>query len=166
MVADAEAIASVRIGTWQHAYAHVFPESELAALSVESDIEWMTRVLEDLPPRAHTVVAERAGRICGFVNVGPERESALGELGELFAIYVLPDCSGQGVGRALMATALSQLQADGFTEAILWVLEDNPRTRHFYELAGWQPDGGVKEEELLGTVVRELRYRIALRPAG
>ena len=46
--------------------------------------------------------------------------------------------------------------------AALWVLEDNPRTRRFYELAGWSCDGGSKDEEWLGTSVREVRYRINL----
>ena len=61
-----------------------------------------------------------------------------------------------------MADVLRLLRADGHGEAILWVLEDNPRTRRFYESAGWRADGGVKDEEWLGTVVREVRYRIVL----
>jgi len=77
-------------------------------------------------------------------------------------IYVAPDAWGAGAGQALMGEVLQRLREDGFSEAILWVLEDNPRTRRFYELAGWQPDGGVKEEEWLGTLVREVRYRISL----
>jgi hypothetical protein len=43
------------------------------------------------------------------------------------------------------------------------VLEDNPRARRFYELAGWSVDGAVKQDEFLETLVREVRYRIELR---
>jgi RimJ/RimL family protein N-acetyltransferase len=57
-------------------------------------------------------------------------------------------------------------RAGGFEEAILWVLEENPRSRTFYELAGWSADGTVKDEEWLGTVVREVRYRIRLGADG
>ena len=110
----------------------------------------------------HTLVAEVEGGMMGFANLGAARDEPEAETGELFAIYVLPEASGGGVGRALMAETLARLRAEGFAEAILWVLEDNPRTRRFYELAGWRLDGGVKDEEWLGTVVRELRYRIAL----
>jgi ribosomal protein S18 acetylase RimI-like enzyme len=67
------------------------------------------------------------------------------------------------VGRALMRETLARLRAHGFEEAVLWVLEDNSRTRRFYELAGWRADGDVKIEEWLGLVVREVRYRIDLR---
>jgi len=61
-----------------------------------------------------------------------------------------------------MAEVVTRLRNEGFGEAILRVLEDNPRTRRFYELAGWRVDGGSKDEEWLGTLVREIRYRIAL----
>ena len=111
----------------------------------------------------HTLVAEVDGAVVGFAQLGEDREEG-SETGELFAIYVLPEAAGAGVGRALMAETLARLRAEGFAEAILWVIEDNPRTRRFYELAGWRLDGGVKDEEWLGTRVRELRYRIALGP--
>jgi hypothetical protein len=57
------------------------------------------------------------------------------------------------------------LRADGFEEAVLWVLDDNPRARRFYELAGWRLNGAVKEDTFLDTPVREVRYRIALAPS-
>lgn len=63
-----------------------------------------------------------------------------------------------------MAEAMSRFRSDGFLQAILWVLEDNPRTCLFYMQAGWRFDGGVREAEILATPVREVRYRIALEP--
>jgi GNAT superfamily N-acetyltransferase len=51
---------------------------------------------------------------------------------------------GGGAGQALMAALLRALRDERFQEAILWVLEDNPRTRRFYELAGWGADGAVR----------------------
>ena len=124
-------------------------------------------MIADPPPRTHTLVADEAGTVTGFALLGPARgepDDSEG-VGELFAIYVLPDASGRGIGQALMIDVLSRLSADGFAEAILWVLEDNPRTRRSYELSGWRTDGAFKNEELLGTLVREVRYRIALEPA-
>ena len=46
-----------------------------------------------------------------------------------------------GVGRMLMAEARRRLAEDGFSEAILWVLQGNDRARSFYEREGWEPDG-------------------------
>ena len=46
----------------------------------------------------------------------------------------------------------------GHLEAILWVLDDNPRARRFYELAGWAADGTAREIELFGFHLPEVRY--------
>lgn len=164
---DAIRIASVRTCTWQTAYAHVFPAEELATLGADdATVAWWTRAIADPFPHMQTLVAEVEGDVAGFASLGAAREEEGDRVGELFAIYVLPEASGGGLGRALMAETLTRLRAEGFVEAILWVLEDNPRTRSFYELAGWRADGGVKDEEWLGTLVREIRYRIALGPTA
>jgi GNAT superfamily N-acetyltransferase len=105
-------------------------------------------------------VAEQRGYALGFASLGRATEDE--SIGELYAIYVLPDAWGVGAGRALMAETRVRLGGSGFEQAILWVFEDNPRARVFYELAGWHVDGGVKDEEWLGTLAREIRYRIDL----
>ena len=104
-------------------------------------------------------VAEKDGAIVGFASCGESRD-APGE-GELYAIYALPVAWGTGAGPALMAAALTALRAGGFETASLWVLDDNPRARRFYEREGWVPDGGRREEEFLGVPVGEVRYRIS-----
>ena len=106
------------------------------------------------------LVAEDGGSVVGFASCGESRDAA-GE-GELYAIYALPEAWGSGVGRALMAAALEALRASGFATASLWVLEDNPRARRFYEREGWTPDGGRRGEELLGVAITEVRYRFTL----
>jgi RimJ/RimL family protein N-acetyltransferase len=65
-----------------------------------------------------------------------------------------------------MAEVLTRLRGDGFREAILWVIEDNPRSRRYYERAGWHFDGGAKEETILDVAVVQVRYRIALPPSA
>jgi ribosomal protein S18 acetylase RimI-like enzyme len=158
---DAAEITRVRTRTWQSAYAHVFPAEQLGSLTDETGLDWWRSAIVDPAPHLHTLVAQVGGDVVGFSQLGQARDEEA-KTGELFAIYVLPEASGSGVGRALMAETLTRLRAEEFAEAILWVIEDNPRTRRFYELAGWELDGGVTEEEWLGTLVRELRYRIAL----
>ncbi len=150
--------------SWQHAYAHVFPAEALMGLTPETGLDWWTRAVEEPYPHMHTLVAEVGGEVVGFAQLGAVREEDVAGLGELFAIYVRPEAWGRGAGQALMAETLARLRAEGFPEAILWVIENNPRARLFYERCGWHADGGVKEEEWLGTTVREVRYRIALAP--
>ena len=149
-VADAADIANVHVRTWQAAYDHVFGAERLAELDVSRRIAGWTRVLGD---GEAVFVADDDGRIVGFVSVGEC---------ELYAIYALPEAWGSGAGPRLMRAALEQLRADGCAEAILWVLEDNPRARRFYEREGWKLDGERKEDDFLGVRVAEVRYTIRL----
>src|SRR4051794_35978623 len=103
-----------------------------------------------------TFVAEEGGRVAGFASVGPSRNER--GIGELYAIYVDPEAWSTGVGRALILRAEERL-ADDYDEATLWVLEDNPRARSFYEAAGWRPDGTRKVEHRWGVEAPEVRYR-------
>ncbi len=103
-----------------------------------------------------TFVAERAGEVIGFASVGPSRDER--GVGEVYAIYVDPDSWSTGAGRALMARAEEVLR-DRYSQGTLWVLEDNPLARRFYEIAGWVPDGAHKTEERWGVQAPEVRYR-------
>jgi GNAT superfamily N-acetyltransferase len=132
-------------------------------MTVEPWVSWWQDRIATPEAHSHTLVAERDAEVVGFAHLGAAREDAGVGLGELYAISVQPDAWGLGVGRALMVETLTLLRSEGFSEAILWVLDDNPRTRRFYELAGWYADGGAKDEEWLGTSVREIRYRIVLK---
>ena len=158
--ADARAIAAVHVGTWQEAYAHVFPAEFLDALSIDRRAEMWTRAATTAPE--DLLVATDDGRIIGFVCVGPSEDEE--GAGELYAIYVERSHWGTGAGAALMDAAVERLRAGGFAEAILWVLDDNPRARRFYERHGWRVDG--RRRERIGEIeVDEVRYRLVdLRP--
>jgi GNAT superfamily N-acetyltransferase len=154
--ADAESVAEVHVETWQTAYRHVFPRERLEALTTERRAEfWRTN-----PP----IVAEVDGAIVGFVSVGASRDE--GEDGELYAIYVHPRHWGTGLGRALIEAGEARLRELGHTEAVLWVLEDNPRARRFYETAGWSTDGTTRPIEIFGIEVPEIRYTKTLQAAS
>jgi GNAT superfamily N-acetyltransferase len=162
-VDDARGIARVHTRTWQLAYDHVFPTERLAGIVEERRAEQWHEAIREPEARSHTLVAAEVDRVVGFASFGPSREPVVGETtAELYAIYVLPEAWGRGIGRALMAEVLERLRHEGFTEAILWVIEDNPRTRRYYERAGWHADGGVKDEAVLDIQVRQVRYRIQL----
>ena len=149
-VSDAAEIAAVHVHTWQAAYKDVFGAERLAGIETPRRVAGWTRALEEGEP---IFVADDDGRVVGFVSVGAC---------ELYAIYTLPEAWGSGAGPALMRSAVAQLRDDGCAEAFLWVLEDNPRARRFYEREGWEVDGGRKEDDFLGVRVAEVRYRVRL----
>jgi len=150
---DAEAIERIRIRGWQVAYRHVFPPEELDKLQLDWSrwLEWFT----DLPAGFAAFVAEDEDGMLGWVTVGP---SGIPErYGELHGLYVDPDRWGSGAGRALLQRAETVI-AETWDEAILWTLEDNPRTRRFYEAAGWRTDGMTGTFDRLGVIAPVVRY--------
>lgn len=158
---DAAAVAEVHVRTWQAAYEHVFGAERLATLDFEERrARWDERLAAPEPHRRSLVAEDDDGRVVGFATAGASRDG--GGEGELYAIYALPEAWGGGAGPALLTAATESLGEDGFRTAILWVLEDNPRARRFYEREGWWLDGGRRDEEILGMTFAEVRYRITL----
>ncbi|HEX7083608.1 MAG TPA: GNAT family N-acetyltransferase [Gaiellaceae bacterium] len=159
---DACAIARVQERSWQQAYRHVFPPADLDRGGFIDPELWRQR-LEEPPGGWTTLVAELDRGLAGFVCSGPSRDQRA--TGEVYALYVDPDAWGHGAGRALLAEAERRL-AQRYRAATLWVLDDNPRARRFYEIAGWRPDGGRKIEALRFDVpTAEVRYRKELATA-
>jgi ribosomal protein S18 acetylase RimI-like enzyme len=160
-VGDAAAIAEVQVRTWQTAYAHTFGQERLAAIDLEARRRnWRRRLSEPAPDWRQLVAEDDDGRVVAFAAAGDSGDDEA--TGELYAIYALPETWGSGAGPALMAQALEALRESGYREAVLWVLEDNPRARRFYEREGWALDGARREGEHLGVATAEVRYRIAL----
>jgi GNAT superfamily N-acetyltransferase len=156
---DAAAIAEVHVRTWQAAYQHVFGAERLAGVTVEQRLPMWRQILQNVEQTA-LVAEDDDGRIVGWCTVGPSRDEDAD--GELWGIYVLSDAWGNGAGTALLAAGVDALRDSGCREVILWVLEDNPRARRFYEREGWLLDDARKEDEFLGVGVAEVRYRRAL----
>lgn len=155
--ADADAIESIRVRAWRAAYRHVFPPAELDSMQVDGT-RWRER-LSGPPAGWAILVADRDDEVIGFTALGPSRDGA--PVGELYAIYVDPDAWSTGAGRALIR-ATEEVLAEEFEEATLWVLEENPRARRFYEAFGWTADGGRQLFERYGVRAPEVRYRKTL----
>src|SRR5207302_2066235 len=110
---------------------HVFPPAELDRM----EVDW-SRFEESLArplPGYACFVAELDGRVLGWALVGPSGEPK--RFGEVHGLYVDPEVWSTGVGRALIARGEEEL-ALVYREAVLWVLDDKPRARRFYERAG------------------------------
>jgi ribosomal protein S18 acetylase RimI-like enzyme len=160
---DARGLAEVHVRTWQEAYRDNLPGSYLKALSIDAREGHWRKELHAISAERRPWVAEATGQIVGFVAAGTARDEAADpHTGEVYAVYVLPDCWDRGVGRTLLAHAEHDLLEHGYEDAVLWVLADNERARAFYEMAGWQADGGTKHDIIGGREVEEVRYRLTL----
>lgn len=159
-VADARAIAEIRVASWRATYPGMVPGSILERMDVDRDEVRIGGKLAN-PGLLAYVAEDVAGRVAGFVLAGPARDDDVDGLGEVQAIYLAPDVRGRGLGGALLDTALAGLAAEGFSTVVLWVLTANAPARRFYERAGFRLDGAARDLDFDGTPVEEIRYRRA-----
>lgn len=164
---DAMPIALVHVRSWQETYPGQVPDFYLHGL--DRDIERRKEVWHQLikanPESSAVLAAEIDAEIVGFISVGPARDEGLNaqNVGELGVIYLRQKYWGAGIGKALHDSGLNKLRSAGFTEAILWVLDTNTRTRRWYERQGWRTDGATKVDDRGDFVLNEVRYRLDLR---
>lgn len=161
---DAATIADVHVRSWKAAYAGLVPADYLAGLSADDRVPVWRQVLfeTDWPAKGGLVLVE-GGAVVGFAWVCPSRDAdALADMGELGAIYLLPEAWGRGGGRLLMEEAFRRLRDARFRAATLWVLRANDRARAFYEAGGWSADGAERTEERPGVSLDEIRFRRSL----
>jgi GNAT superfamily N-acetyltransferase len=163
---DADGITDVQVASWRRGYAHVFPDSVLYADDFDSSRRSFWNGWRFAPGHriAVALAVDDAGgeRVIAFCSYGPERERARGHTGrgEVWAFYVHPDAWGSGAAAALMDHVDDRMRAEGFATAVLWVLDDNPRARRFYERHGWVASGlEAAFDDYCEVSVPEVEYR-------
>lgn len=119
--ADEEAAIALWQRTWQLAY----PQLDFAARVTW----WRQRWNDELVPSAKIMIAERNGRVAGFVTVEPN--------GYLDQIVVAPEAWGSNVAAALIDAA-KQIAPQGLE---LLVNQDNGRAIRFYQKHGFAVTG-------------------------
>lgn len=137
---DAKGLAFVHVHSWRTTYQGIVSESYLQSLSIEEKEEKWGRILSGAHDTYVCVIEDN--KIAGFVSIGKERS---GEYeGELYAIYLLKEYQGKGIGEKLFEIAIRELKKQGFNSMWIWVLKENP-SKHFYYR--YKPEL-VKEEKL------------------
>ena len=137
----------VHYKAWQQAYTGLVDQSCLDKMSVEKCVEIAYKWPDNL------LVAKDGERVVGFVGYGDCRNDDIKDAGEVFAIYVLAEYYGKGVGRALMDAALDLLPQD---RVAVWVLQGNKRAIRFYEKCGFRSDG-KSDTKILASPITEIR---------
>jgi GNAT superfamily N-acetyltransferase len=146
-VNDAPAIAGVLVASWRTTYPGIVAQSYIDGLSVaERTTAWERRLRGDAGDPPDTVVAETSsGAVVGFASGGALRSPHPGFDAELYAIYLLREVQGQGLGRRLGAHWARRAVDRGFHAAIVRVLADNPACRFYERLGGRRVKEGSLE---------------------
>ena len=155
---DRAAAARAHLEAFRATYRGILAEAFLEHLEEPRFPAKFDRALAD--PRSLALVAEDGGRVVGVGYAGPSREPGYPG-GEVYAIYLLPEAQGRGLGRALFEEALRFLKETGQTPVWVWVIETNERARGFYRQMGGVK-AGVRVSRLPdpeGRPVRLVAYR-------
>ena len=146
---DMLGIAYVHWKAWHEAYPGLVSADYLERLTLERCEEIARRWPDNI------IVAKEGDRVVGFVGYGDRGEEAPG-VGEIFALYVLSEYYGTGLGRMLLEAGLQKLE--NYPRIVLWVLKDNARAIRFYEKCGFRPTG----EEMVSPNVGAVEIRMEL----
>jgi ribosomal protein S18 acetylase RimI-like enzyme len=141
--ADAATVARLGADTFAAAFGHMYPKEDLAAFLAEVHVEDKVAA-EIADPDIGLWLAERGGRAAGYAVAGPcglPHPEASPDEGELKRIYVEPGLQGEGVGRALIETALAWLERDGPRRLWISVWSGNHGAQRFYERQGFAKVG-------------------------
>ena len=135
-VADARAIAQVRVDSWRATYRGMIPDAYLDGMSVDASETLWLRVLSAPNRVAAVFVAEDATGITGFASGHRLPEPKHGFDAELSAVYLAPAAQRAGTGTRMVAEVAATLSSLGASGLIAWVIAANKRARAFYEALG------------------------------
>lgn len=130
---DSFAVAKVQVDTWHTTYTNIIPDEYLAQMTYENrEKQWM----EIITNQDVFVAENNQGQIVGFSNGGIERTGNYPEYtGELYAIYILEEYQGKGIGKLLLEPLIESLINKGIYSMTVSVLMEN-KARLFYEHLG------------------------------
>jgi L-amino acid N-acyltransferase YncA len=155
VLSDAKGIAKVHVDSWRTTYPGIVSDEYLNQLSYEE----REKLWNDVIPNGGLVfVAENdEGEIVGFSSGGKERSGSYPEYtGELYAIYILKEYQGMGLGRLLVKPLVEELRKQHIHSMLVLVIEGNP-SQSFYEALGAKKIDSL-EFEMDGQKLNELVY--------
>ncbi|WP_316571734.1 GNAT family N-acetyltransferase [Neobacillus sp. YIM B06451] len=145
---DTKQVQYVAKTSWNATYEGIIPqEIRERFLSTAYNDDRMKQRME----RSLMLVAVEDGKVAGFANFSPVRD---GGKAELYAIYLLPEVQGKGIGTALLNEGIAKL--DGVKEIYINVERENAIGKAFYEAKGFKVVEEL-EEDFEGHILKTIR---------
>lgn len=139
-IKDAKYITKVNIDVWNTTYRGIMTDEDLDNLSYEKKEKLCKELIKDKENSFLYVAEDNKRKIIGFVSGGRERGNDNRFDCEIYAIYVLKEFQGKGIGRLLFKEAVKKLKDSNFKSLKIWVLKSNPYRRFYEKLGGSQVD--------------------------
>ena len=142
-VEDAKGVVEVNTYTWETTYKGLMPD-EVLEERIKTMDERIPKMAESVRKKDNLFVAEDNDKIVGMMTYGPSRNEEYQEIGQIYAIYVLKEYQGLGIGKKLFMTGIKELIGKGYNSMIVNVLDGN-KTRKFYEKYGGKKVGKIED---------------------
>ncbi|HLP50347.1 MAG TPA: GNAT family N-acetyltransferase [Chitinophagales bacterium] len=133
---DAAGIATVQYHGWQQTYRGIISDAFLAAMTIEGGTELWKHNLKHPKGSIHVMVNDE-DKVIAFSGAGRNRTVEFNCDSELYALYLLKEYHGQGLGKKLFMFEMQGLIAAGYKSCFVHVLADNPNVK-FYR--SFKPD--------------------------
>ena len=154
---DAAAIARLHAESWRSAYRGMLSDEYLDhRVHHERAALWQQRFSEQAEKPFFVILAETETELAGFACAFPDEHPTYGAY--LDNLHVVPQRTGQGIGRRLLTAVAERLLANERRGGLyLWVIEQNIRARRFYSQAGGLEVGRDTLSMPDGSRVMEMR---------
>ena len=150
---DLFAVSRVYEESWRAAYRGLLPQEYLDSIPAGKWVPYLEQAGRD------SLILLDKGSIVGTASCCASRVQELAGWGEIISIYLLPEYWRKGWGKRLFSAVVAELEAMGYRNLFLWVLESNQRARVFYERMGFHQNASYLDDEIGGMPVREVQYR-------
>ena len=156
-VNDAGRIAEIEVFSSRYAYKNVVSgECLYRDMSVENRIPVYQRWISENRFKLYVYEEPETGIIKAMMGIGKCEDEDKTNAFELHFIYADPDFVRMGIGSQLLQFFENAGKELGFTEFVIWVLEENGMGRNFYEKHDYRLDG--KDKIFKRWNKREIRY--------
>lgn len=125
--------------SYKSAYRGMMEDTYLNSLKED---HWVPILGNTLDNGGSCLFAQEDGRIIGSAAYGQTAMEECEGYAELYAIYLLPQAMGRGIGHCLYERVERGMKARGYIGCVLEVLAQNERAIRFYRGHGFQ---GIRE---------------------
>lgn len=138
-VEDASAWTDINLKTWRTTYYKIFDEEVFLAREKDRSAK-IERLINNISNKTnYHAVATYNDEVIGFMCYGktrPHKNISDSEYAEIYAIYLLEQYQGQGIGRTMLEYATKDLSEVGFKKVIIWTLKENPNISFYKKMGG------------------------------
>ena len=132
---DAEATARLNFVTWATSFRGLVPDAWLAARDIAKHIAQFQKRFTTFGYQGMHI-AEIDGTVVGFADGGATRDKSLPFDAELYAIYILKEHQGKGVGKMLFHAVAKKVREDGFHSMVVKTFSTSPFLRFYIKQGG------------------------------